>query len=346
MLAFWALMTLIALAMLLWRWQGGALRDEHQFANLLSRESLFVLNNVVFIALFIAIFWGSFGLPIISELFLGKEVTIGAETFEFYVVPLFIAMYVLMGIAPLSAWGMTSLKRLSTAVKLPLLATGLSIGFLILSGMSPLVAALGYGVVLFAGYVALFEIYRGAQARRRSLGESPLRAVAALFQRNQRRYGGYIVHLGVTVIGIGVIGSTIFQTEVQHTLARGETVAVRDYTLRFDDFVRAQAVDGRMMNISEVTVLRGGGEIARIRPRIDDYPQMPMTIAGAHSTLENDVYVLLIAGDRERATFRIYINPLVNLVWWGGILLIIGTVIAAYPTVLPARTARKRDALP
>ena len=346
MLAFWALMTLIALATLLWRWQGGALRDEHQFANLLSRESLFVLNNVVFIALFIAIFWGSFGLPIISELFLGKEVTIGAETFEFYVVPLFIAMYILMGIAPLSAWGMTSLKRLRTAVRPPLLATGLSIALLILSGMSLLVAVLGYGVVLFAGYVALFEIYRGAQARRRSLGESPLWAVAALFQRNQRRYGGYIVHLGVTVIGIGVIGSTIFQTEVQHTLARGETVAVRDYTLRFDDFVRAQAVDGRMMNISEVTVLRGGAEIARIRPRIDDYPQMPMTIAGAHSTLENDVYVLLIAGDRERATFRIYINPLVNLVWWGGILLIIGTVIAAYPKVLPARTMRKRDTVP
>ena len=75
------------------------------FANILSRESMFVLNNVVFISLFISIFWGSFGLPIVSELFFGKEVTIGATTFEFFVVPLFIAMYILMGIAPLSAWG-------------------------------------------------------------------------------------------------------------------------------------------------------------------------------------------------------------------------------------------------
>ena len=237
-----------------------------------------------------------------------------------------------------------SAARLGGALKLPLVLTLLSVIALIVSGTGASVAVLGYGVVLFAGYVALYEIYRGAQARRRNLGESPLRALAALFGRNQRRYGGYIVHLGVTVIGIGVIGSTVFQTEVQHTLARGETVSVGDYALRYDDYVRAQAVDGRMMSITDVTVLRDGGEIARIRPRIDDYPQMPMTIAGAHSTLENDFYVLLIRGDQERATFRIYINPLVNLVWWGGILLIIGTAVAAYPKVLPARREGKREA--
>ena len=116
MLAFWAVMTGIALTLLFWRWRQGKLRDEHPFVNILSRESMFVLNNVVFIALFTAIFWGSFGLPIVSELFFGKEVTIGAATFEFYVAPLFIAMYILMGIAPLSAWGRMSAKRLGKAI--------------------------------------------------------------------------------------------------------------------------------------------------------------------------------------------------------------------------------------
>lgn len=335
MLAFWAVITIIALGLLLWRWGQGELSDERQFANLLSRESLFVLNNVVFIALFIAIFWGSFGLPILSELVFDKEVTIGAETFEFFVVPLFIAMYILMGVAPLSAWSATSLPRLGAALRLPLLLTALSILALALSGTGLLVAAVGYGVVLFAAYVALYEIYRGAKARRQALDEDWLRALLALFRRNQRRYGGYVVHLGVTVIGIGIIGSTVFQTEVQHTLQRGDAVSVRDYRLRYDDFIRAQAVDGRMMNITAVTLFRDGVEIAKMRPRIDDYDQMPMTIAGAHSTLENDFYVLLIGGDRERATFRIYINPLVNLVWWGGLLLIMGTIIAAYPKVVP-----------
>ena len=344
MLAFWAFMTLIALILLLWRWQRGELRGERQFANILSRETMFVLNNVIFIALFVAIFWGSFALPIISELFLGVEVTIGAATFEFFVVPLFIAMYILMGIAPLSAWGATSARRLGKALSMPFSLTMLSITLLMIAGTSALVSILGYGVVLFASYVALFEIYRGARARQRGLNENWLRAVTALFRRNQRRYGGYIVHLGVTVIGIGVIGSTVFQTEVQHTLARGETIVIEGYGLRYEDYIRAQAVDGRMMNIAELTVLRNGAQVARIRPRVDDYPDMPMTIAGAHSTLENDFYVLLLGGNRERATFRIYINPLVNLVWWGGILLIIGTVIAAYPKVIPARRARKRGA--
>ena len=166
--------------------------------------------------------------------------------------------------------------------------------------------------------------------------------MAALFRRNQRRYGGYIVHLGVTVIGIGVIASTAFQTEVQHSLERGETISVQDYTLRYDDYLRAQAVDGRMMNIAAVTVFRDGAEIARLRPRIDDYPQMPRKIAGAHSTLENDYYVLLMSGDRERATFRIYINPLVNLVWWGGLLLVLGTAIAAYPKIIPGPVGATR----
>lgn len=344
MLGFWALITLIALILLLWRRQRGELRGERQFADILSRETMFVLNNVIFIALFVAIFWGSFGLPIISELFMGVEVTIGAATFEFFVVPLFIAMYILMGIAPLSAWGATSARRLGKAIGIPFSLTILSVMLLMIAGTSALVSILGYGVVLFAGYVALFEIYRGARARQRGLNENWLRAVTALFRRNQRRYGGYIVHLGVTVIGIGVIGSTVFQTEAQHTLARGETIVIEGYGLRYEDYIRAQAVDGRMMNIAELTVLRNGAQVARIRPRVDDYPDMPMTIAGAHSTLENDFYVLLLGGNRERATFRIYINPLVNLVWWGGILLIIGTVIAAYPKVIPARRGRKRGA--
>ena len=199
------------------------------------------------------------------------------------------------------------------------------------------------GVVSLAAYAALIEIWRGARARRVTFGENWIRAVSALFRRNQRRYGGYVVHLGVTVIGIGVIASSVFQTESQHSLSRGDSVVIRDYALRYDDFVRAQAVDGRLMRIAMVSVYRDGARLAQLRPRIDDYPDMPMTIAGAHSTIENDFYVLLIAGDEDRATFRVYINPLVNLVWWGGILLVIGTVIAAWQKTATLPAARKRE---
>jgi len=331
MLAFWSLMTMTALVLVHRRWRRGELRDERPLVNLLSREALFVLNNVIFLSLFVAIFWGSFGLPIVSELLFATEVHVGAETFEFYVVPLFIAMYVLMGLAPLSAWGATSLARLGTALRGPLAATVLIVLLLIASGTAPLVALFGYGVALLAGIVALVEIARGARARRHAQGESWVRALLALFRRNQRRYGGYIVHLGVTVIGIGVIGSTVFQSDVQYSIARGQSLTVQDYALRYDNYIRVQAVDGRMMSIAETTLLRDGQPIAQLRPRIDEFPQIHMQIASAHSTIESDVYVRLIAGGAERATFRVYINPLVNLVWWGGILLVLGTIIAVYP---------------
>ncbi len=335
MFLFWAGITIVSVGLILWRWNRGELKDERQFTHLFSRESLFVLNNVIFIALFLTIFWGSFGAPVISELFMNTSITLGTSYFMQVTPPLFAALYVLMGIAPLSAWGATSLRRLGRALVVPLLLTAAFLALMFVNGMRTPVALVGYGIVSLAGFVALYEIYRGAAARRRSLGESWPRAVTALFGRNRRRYGGYVVHLGITVIGIGVIGSTLFQQETQRTIALGETLSIADYQLRYDGFTEAVADDGRLMQITDVTVIRNGQEITQLRPRIDRYPQQPMTIAGAHSTVENDFYVLLVDWEpvnHTTATFKVYINPLVNLVWWGGLILIVGTVIAAWPS--------------
>jgi len=206
--------------------------------------------------------------------------------------------------------------------------------------------------VVMAGYVATYEIYRGAAARHRGLGESWPGAVVALFARNRRRHGGYLVHLGITVIGIGVIGSSLFQVETQQTLAIGESLNVSGYTMRYDNFEGGQiAEDGRVMDIAQVTVIRGGQEIATLRPRRDSFinadgTATPMTIAGAYSTIENDFYVLLVAWERMGtggATFKVFINPLINLVWWGGLILMIGTFIAAWPKENAPSLARERS---
>ncbi len=341
MFAFWGITTLISVGLIIWRGSRGELRDDHQFANLLSREALFVLNNVIFIALFVAIFWGSFGAPIISELFLDTNITLGIDYFMRVTPPLFAGLYILMGIAPLSAWGATSLSRLGRSLVIPAILTIIFVALFALTGMSNPGALFAYGLVSLAGFVALYEIYRGATARRRTFGENWFRAVVALFSRNRRRYGGYIVHIGVTIIGIGVIGSTLFQQETQQTLQLGESLTINNYALRYDNFTEAIAADGRTMQIADVTVLRGGQPITQLRPRIDVYPDQPMTIAGAHSTLENDFYVLLVGWEEvsfNSATFKVYINPLINLVWWGGLVLILGTFIAAWPTeTVPTR---------
>ncbi|MEO8607305.1 MAG: cytochrome c-type biogenesis CcmF C-terminal domain-containing protein [Chloroflexota bacterium] len=334
MFFFWAGMTVIAVGLILWRWNRGELKDDHQFANILSRESLFVLNNVVFVVLFVAIFWGSFGAPVISDLFLHENITLGSDYFMRVTPPLFVALYVLMGIAPLSAWGATSLRRLGRSLVVPLILTAVLVGFFIMTGTHDLGALFGYGIVGLAGFVAIYEIYRGAAARRQSIGENWPQAIVSLFGRNRRRYGGYIIHLGITVIGIGVIGSTMFQQTTQKTLAVGESLDFGGYSMRYDGFTEGIADDGRQMEIADVSLLRGGQTLANLRPRHDLYPDMPMTIASSYSTIEGDFYVLLVGWEpvnASTATFKIYINPLINLIWWGGIVLIAGTFIAAWP---------------
>ena len=342
--AFWSGMTLVALGLTLWRQRQGLLRDERAFAGLLGRETLFVLNNVVFVALFVAIFWGSFGAPLLSEIVLDAPITLGADYFLQVTPPLFAILFLLMGIAPLAAWGSTSLRRMGKGLRAPLLLTLPLLLLFALAGMRTPGALLAYGLVTLAGLVALSEIVRGAQARVRAWGETWPQAVQALFRRNRGRYGGYVVHLGITVIGIGVIGSTLFQAETQRTLARGESLMLQDYELRYDGFSEAMAGDGRLLQVAAVTLSRGGQELAQLRPRIDVFPQQPMTIAGIHSTLENDVYVLLAGHEgtgQARATFRLTINPLINLVWWGGLLLLLGTFIAAWPEQVIALPARR-----
>jgi len=340
---FWTAITLISVALIIIRWRRGELKDEHRFANLLSRETIFVLNNIVFVTLFGTIFWGSFGAPLISELFFNDtKITLGKEYFLSVTPPLFLALYILMGIAPLTAWGTTSLRRLGKGLAIPLVLTLLLVAVLVVGGFTgastPLIL-IGYGVIGLSGFVAINETVRGVLARHRARGENYLQALFTLMARNRRRYGGYIIHLGIAIIGLGIIGSTLFQQETQRTLAVGESLTLGGYTLRYDGFQGNQiADDGRVMDIAQVSVSRNGQLLASIRPRRDFYPATDgmntMTIAGSYSTLENDVYVLLVNWETvsaSDATFKVFINPLINLIWWGGLILIVGTFVAAWP---------------
>lgn len=345
MFAFLAISALLSIGLWLYRWQRGELAAEHHLESWLSRESLFILNNLLFVAITVAVFWGSYA-PIFTELFTGEKITLGPPYFNSVTAPLFAALYVLMGIAPLSAWGRTSTKRLGSAMLIPLLLTAALVILLVVFGMRNWMAILAYALVGFAGFVTLYEIWRGVKARAQR--ESWLVAAYRLFGRNRRRYGGYVIHLGVVVIGLGVIGSTIFQQETQRTLAEGEALTLGRYTMVYDQLTRAVAADGRVMTIAEVEVYDGNQLVATLRPRQDFFPNTEgmntMTIAGSYSTLESDFYVLLVAWEeisQAGATFKVYLNPLVNLVWWGGIILIVGIMVAAWPEPDRLRAVRE-----
>ncbi|HVU13286.1 MAG TPA: cytochrome c-type biogenesis CcmF C-terminal domain-containing protein, partial [Phototrophicaceae bacterium] len=352
MFIFWACVTLISVGLILWRWNQGKLRSERGFAGALSRESLFVLNNVVFVALALVIFWGSFGAPILSQLVMNTQITLGKDYFFTVTAPLFILLFILMGVAPLSAWGATSARSLGRSLLVPIVLTVLGIVVAYLLGAHTAGSLLGYGVVLLAGFVSLYEIYRGARARMHSTRESLPRAMIAIFGRNRRRYGGFIVHLGITVIGLGIIGSTLFQQTTQQTLNVGQSVTLGQYTMTYNGMLMNQvADDGRVMDIAQLSVQEAGGSSGDIRPRSDFFPQAQdgisqMNIAGEYSDIQGDFYVLLSGWESTsgaNATFKLYVNPLINFIWWGGLILILGTVISVWPSERLPEHVRERQ---
>jgi cytochrome c-type biogenesis protein CcmF len=304
---------------------------------------------MLFLSIFLAVFWGSFGMPIISELFANTSVTYDASYFNPVTMPMFAMLYVLMGIAPLSAWGTTSLMRLGKAMLIPIGLTVLTLGLFLLIGMDNIGILIVYAIITLSGWVAIYETYRGFMARQRVHQESVLASIGALLSRNPRRYGGYMVHLGITIIGIGIIGSTLYQVETQQTLSAGESIYIQDYELRYERLETGLITgDGRLIDRAVMTLIRNGREIAELAPRRDIFQETDMntmTIAAAYSTLENDFYVLLVGWEdisSQKATFKVYINPLVNLIWWGSFVLIFGTIASSWPhAVLPARTRQR-----
>jgi cytochrome c-type biogenesis protein CcmF len=340
MLLFVGIMLAGCLGLWIWRWQRGDLASDNQLDALISRESMFVLNNWIFVGIAVLVLWGTYA-PVFTDLFRNEKITLGAEYYRAVVIPLFGAMYLLMGVAPLVAWKRSSISTLGRAVHIPIALTAATIIILYIVGTRDAGALFSYGLVAFAGSTTLTEFYRGVRARM-SRGENPLTALVKLFERNRRRYGGYFIHLGVVVIGIGVIGSTVYQQQTQETINPGEKITVGNMSMVYKGVFQADAIDGRGMVIADVGVYRDGQYVGDIRPRKDFFGQnmSPMSIAGQYSTLESDFYVLLTNWEGNRVTFKIYLNPLVNLVWWGGLLLMLGTAIAAWPSIEREAAAR------
>jgi cytochrome c-type biogenesis protein CcmF len=207
-----------SVALLLYRWN--ALRAEAEMKSMLSREALFLLNNLLFLSVLIVCFWGVI-FPLLSELVTGQKVTVGPPFYERATAPLFAAIMALMALAPLSAWGKSTWKTLGRAIWKPgLLALLITLG-LWFGGMRNLVAIIGFFLVALVTLVTLYEIWRATRARQKSQKEPFLIALGRLFARNRRRYGGYLVHISMMMMALGILGIELFQSETQATLRVG-----------------------------------------------------------------------------------------------------------------------------
>ncbi|MCY4106543.1 MAG: cytochrome c biogenesis protein CcsA [Chloroflexi bacterium] len=347
---FWAGLTLLAVLLIAYRHHNGDLQASWRVLHWSSREFLFSINNLLFTVLIFAIFWGSFGAPIFSELLLRQTRIMRVQYFEQISVPLFIALFFLMGVTPLAAWGASSIRRIWPQGRYPILLSTAFAFLLVALGMRHSAMVLGLSGLAFAGMVSLQEIGRPFRIHRQQR-KAMVSALWRRWRRNQRRLGGYFVHLGIVVIGIGIAASSLFQRETQQTLQLGgDTLPFAEYELGYSHYQPAIATDGRQLDIAHVTVYRDGQPVTTLQPRLDYFPDLTMTVAGVHRPFAHDLYVLLVPWQTveaaraelyEKATFKIYWNPLVSLVWWGGIILVFGVILCGWGDPLRSNGQKK-----
>jgi len=324
----------ISMYLLLRRWD--SLKSEGQMTSVLSREALFLLNNLLFMGILIVCFWGVI-FPLVSELVSGQKVTVGPPFYERATAPLFAGLLFLMGIAPLSAWRLSTARTLGRLMWKPFIFSLIvGLGLPLLMGIRNWAALIGFFLIAFVSSVTLYEFWRGILARHRSQGENYFIALRNMTERNRRRYGGYIIHLGVVLMAIGIIGIELFQKETQATIPQGGTVTMSGYTLTYQSLAIFDTTDGRNVARAVLSVEKDGKKIGELYPRRDFFleSQQPMTIPGVRSTWEDDLYVILVDWlpvSSQGASFKVYLNPLVNWLWLGGLVFILGTLIAAWP---------------
>ena len=334
--AFIGLTFLGSLTILSLRWD--TLKSEHTLESFISREAAFVLQNMLFLAVTFAVFWGTV-FPLISELVTGTKITVGPPYFQRVTGPLFFVLVLLMGIAPLFAWRKQAARSLGKAIWIPFAA---SLAITVIWGsihrMHP-ASIFGLWLVTFSLSTILAEFWKGIQARRATRGENVFSALVNLIGRNHRRYGGYIIHLGVILIALGIIGDAYFKQETQGTISKGESLSVGGYQFEFQKMLGYPGSDGREIVEAVGLLYQDGKPIREVNPRRDFFivQEQPVTVPGVYSTPGVDFYVLLLDWNDggTTATFKIYVNSLINWVWIGGIVMILGTIIATWSN--PAR---------
>ncbi len=338
-LVYVALVLVGSLALLAARWD--LLRAENRVESWLSRETFFLLNNWLFLGIAFAVFWGTF-YPIFSELLFNEKLTVGPPYYHQVTGPMFGALYLLMGVIPFIRWRRTPGASLRLSVGSSLLAALGAAALAAAAGVHHPWALLGFGLCAFAGWGTLLDYGLGVVARRRATGEPWPVALARLVARNQRRYGGYLIHLGVVLIGMGVVGSQFYQQETQRTLGLGDALSFGGYRLVYQgirQYTPAAEPDVVVTEAWVRTYDRSGRLLADLYPYVLQYDTgETLTPPALRATLKEDLYLLLsgwVEGG-NRATFKVFINPLVSWIWIGGVVLILGTLVAMWPMPAPA----------
>jgi cytochrome c-type biogenesis protein CcmF len=310
------------------------LKSEAALESVLSRESSFLFNNLLLLASCFAVLWGTL-FPVLTEAVTGEKITVGAPFFNKVNIPIGLMLLLLTGVGPLIAWRRSSWESLKRAFRWPVLGMALTMAVLLAFGVRHFYALMSFGLCAFVAVTVVMEFYKGARAIAAKNQISFLRAVVELTHRNTRRYGGYLVHMGIVLMFIGYTGSA-FNKDTTEEVKIGSRFRIGAYELEVKE-----VTDGANPNYSwqraVIAVHRGGQYLGDLKPerRVYAASQQPTSEVAIRRRLNEDLYLNFASmsqSDPEAAVIQAYVFPLVSWIWIGFYVLLFGTLVCLVPS--------------
>ncbi len=323
-------------------------RSAGEFQSYISKESSFLINNLLLVGAAFAVFWGTI-FPLVSEAVRGTKVTVGMPFFNKVEAPILLSMMFVMAVCPLLAWQKSTLKNLRKNFLIPAILAIVGMVLMVILGIQKAWAVIGYGVIIMLFVTHFFEFYRGVKARRKMTGEMPLIALYRLMTKNRRRYGGYLVHIGIAFITMGIIGSQNYDLQTMKTINLGQAIEIKDYKLVYDKLdQRKEGVNDIVY--ADLTVFKNGKKLGSYEAQKVFYGNWdePSTEVAIISSLKEDLYIVLSAWEDDgRGTFIVKVNPMMDWLWIGSFMIVIGSLFAVwngrYQNITPRYTGVDKE---
>jgi cytochrome c-type biogenesis protein CcmF len=331
-LVFMALVLVSSLALLAGR--STELKSTGNLDSMVSRESVFLLNNLLLTAFTFTVLLGTL-YPLLAEALRGVKVSVGAPFFNKMTLPICATLLFLVGVGPMLPWRVADRNELKRTLRAPVAGLVLALALALLGGVRSPYGLLAFAFAGFALVSNLQEFAQATAARRRHSGQGAGAAFLSLFRVNPRRFGGYTAHIGIILAAIGIAASSEFRLEREATMRAGDTLEIAGYRLRFD---RLEGFNEphRFVVAAQFSIMDGERVTGAMDPRLNYYTARggePITTPSVRSRITNDLYMTLLAFEQDgsSATISVIVEPLVSWIWVGGLIVALGAILGLRP---------------
>ncbi len=329
-------LTFIAIALIIPLWlvisRRKELKSGGEVESILSREATFLLNNLLLVVITVAVLIGTI-YPAVYELVRGVKINVNQSFFNIVNTPLLLIIILLAGVCTIIGWRKVTNKELGRLFLIPFGVAVILAIVLVVLGVDPWYAVAGYSIGAFALTAVGYQWWREIKESGRAKNENSIEASLRLLRTNKPRYGAYIVHISLAIMAIGVIGSSIFDVKQEATLSSGSSMEIQGYTLTYDSMDHFEEGD-KFVVTADVSVYKNDKLVDTLKPAkiFHRSYEQPVTEVAIRTTLSSDLYVILSGwSDNGDIAFEVLVNPLVVWIWIGGVIFMIGGLVAFWP---------------